>query len=138
MKPIIAALFVAVSVVAASAQFAIGSFTIDGGGGTSTNATYTLSGTIGQPDAGSTRTGGGFTVQGGFWAAAIQVPGAPFLSILRAGPNVLISWPSTPGFILQHTTGLLPMDWQDAASGNTNSVSIPAAGASRFYRLRKP
>ncbi len=122
----------------AGQSYSIDWSTIDGGGGTSTNATYTLSGTIGQPDAGATMSGGGFTVQGGFWAEAIQTPGAPLLSILRSGPDVLISWPATPGFVLQHTTDLAPIDWQDAPSGSTNAVSIPATGASRFYRLRKP
>ena len=42
--------------------------TIDGGGGTSTGGTFSLSGTIGQPDAGAAMTGGTFTVVGGFWS----------------------------------------------------------------------
>lgn len=55
---------------AASAQpFAIDWYTIDGGGGTSSGGNFTLSGTIGQPDAGPTMTGGNFTLTGGFWAA---------------------------------------------------------------------
>ncbi len=52
---------------AAQAQLAINWFTIDGGGGTSSGGTFSLSGTIGQPDAGI-MTGGTFTVSGGFWA----------------------------------------------------------------------
>ncbi len=41
--------------------------TIDGGGLTqATGGEYTLSGTIGQPDAGLA-TGGGYRLQGGFW-----------------------------------------------------------------------
>jgi hypothetical protein len=40
--------------------------TIDGGGGTSTGASFELSGTIGQPDAG-VMAGGGFELAGGFW-----------------------------------------------------------------------
>jgi hypothetical protein len=40
--------------------------TIDGGGGTSTGATYTMRCTIGQPDAGMF-TGGTYTLGGGFW-----------------------------------------------------------------------
>lgn len=50
----------------ASAQYAITSFTIDGGGGTLTGPTYTLTGTIGQADAG-VLTGAGSTLYGGFW-----------------------------------------------------------------------
>jgi hypothetical protein len=40
--------------------------TIDGGGGTSTGSGFTLSGTIGQHDAG-VMTGGGYEITGGFW-----------------------------------------------------------------------
>ena len=40
--------------------------TIDGGGGRSTGGTFTLEGTIGQPDAGL-MTGGDYTLAGGFW-----------------------------------------------------------------------
>ena len=44
--------------------------TIDGGGGTSTGGPYTLTGTIGQPDA-DWSEGGEYEVLGGFW------PGGP-------------------------------------------------------------
>jgi hypothetical protein len=41
--------------------------TIDGGGYTfSTGGSYSLGGTVGQPDAGGL-TGGGYTLGGGFW-----------------------------------------------------------------------
>jgi hypothetical protein len=44
--------------------------TVDGGGAMfSTSATFSLGGTIGQPDAGS-MTGGSFEITGGFWAGA--------------------------------------------------------------------
>ena len=42
---------------------------IDGGGGTSSSSGYTLSGSIGQPDA-SLASGAGYTLSGGFWLAA--------------------------------------------------------------------
>ena len=42
-------------------------FTIDGGGATSSAATYELQGTVGQPDAGTPMTGGSFSLTGGFW-----------------------------------------------------------------------
>jgi hypothetical protein len=51
----------------ASAQFSIRRYTADGGGGTrSTEGTFGLGGTIGQPDAGL-HSGGSFTLKGGFW-----------------------------------------------------------------------
>jgi hypothetical protein len=57
--------------VNASAQpFEIVKSTIDGGGGISSGGTFTLSGTIGQHDAGGTMTGGGYVLTGGFWAGS--------------------------------------------------------------------
>jgi hypothetical protein len=52
----------------ASAQLSITWSTIDGGGGTSTGGVFSLSGTIGQHDAGPAMAGGTFTLTGGFWA----------------------------------------------------------------------
>ncbi len=46
--------------------------TVDGGGATfSTGGDYTLGGTIGQPDAGE-MSGGGHTLQGGFWGSIVE------------------------------------------------------------------
>jgi hypothetical protein len=59
----------------ALAQPTIPWYTIDGGGGTSTGGTFTLSGTIGQPDAG-VLTGGSFVLRGGFWNG-VNAPGLP-------------------------------------------------------------
>ncbi|PWT80781.1 MAG: hypothetical protein C5B44_04815, partial [Acidobacteria bacterium] len=49
--------------------FDISSFVIAGGGGTSTSSSpnFQLDGTAGQPAAGTTSTGGQFSVAGGFW-----------------------------------------------------------------------
>jgi hypothetical protein len=52
-------------------SYAITWWTVDGGGGTSTGGGYTLSGTIGQPDAG-VLSGGGYTLTGGFWGVDVQ------------------------------------------------------------------
>jgi hypothetical protein len=42
-------------------------YTFDGGGGSSTGGTYTVTGSIGQPDAGS-HAGSGYGLAGGFWS----------------------------------------------------------------------
>jgi hypothetical protein len=60
---------------AASAQPTIDPHKIAGGGGTSVGSTFTLSGTIGQCDAGPVLSAGSITLTGGFWAAA--GPAAP-------------------------------------------------------------
>ncbi|MGJ8636687.1 MAG: hypothetical protein ACSHX5_07570 [Phycisphaerales bacterium] len=56
-------------------DFSIPWSTIDGGGIiNSTGGSFTLSGTIGQPDAGPTMTGGSFSLTGGFWAGVNSAP----------------------------------------------------------------
>ncbi len=44
-------------------------WTVDGGGGSLSNGSYALSGSVGQPDAGTALTGGNYTLVGGFWGA---------------------------------------------------------------------
>src|SRR5216683_1977715 len=77
----------------AHAQYAIDWFTVDGGGGTSSGGSFTLTGTIGQPDAG-TLSGGNYTLQGGFWPG-IVVPAtaeAPTLFVQVSGASIIILW----------------------------------------------
>lgn len=61
-----AAFLLAAAASALSQNYSIDWFTIDGGGGTSSGGSYSVSGTIGQPDAGS-MSGGAYTLVGGFW-----------------------------------------------------------------------
>ena len=70
--------------LAASAQYSIDWYTIDGGGGTSTGGPYSLSGTIGQPDAdvvflcsGMSCIGATYELTGGFWAGIQSAPSGP-------------------------------------------------------------
>lgn len=77
------------SFAAGAQQYAINWHTIDGGGGTSTSqdGVYSLSGTIGQPDAdvvslcsadgGSGCTNPTYELNGGFWAGIQSAPGSP-------------------------------------------------------------
>jgi hypothetical protein len=126
--------------VSAMGQNSIDWWTVAGGGGTSTGGVYAVSGTIGQPDAGA-MSAGQFTLTGGFWAvAAVQTLGAPTLFITPAGPGqATLTWsPDTPGFHLQTSATLNPAAWTNAPSGTTHPVTVPTAGALRFYRLFKP
>jgi hypothetical protein len=55
-----------------SASYDISWWTVDGGGATGlTSGSYTLSGTAGQPDAGSLSSGD-YDLAGGFWAALLE------------------------------------------------------------------
>jgi hypothetical protein len=126
----------------AHAQYTIDWHTIDGGGGTSTGGVYSLSGTIGQPDAGPTMTNGQYSVTGGFWALpqAVQVTNAPILTIVAALPGqATISWsPNTPGFVLQQTAALSPSNWTNSLSGATNPIVVSTTLRTKVYRLFKP
>ena len=52
-----------------SQAYSIDWYKIAGGGGTSTNGQYAVTGTIGQPDAGGAMTGGNYSLTGGFLGA---------------------------------------------------------------------
>jgi hypothetical protein len=139
---IVTALFATAASLCAQ-SFAIDWFTIDGGGGTSTGGAYTLTGTIGQPDAGQ-MSGGNFTLSGGFWSAIIPVQqaGAPMLFIRHLGDGTAkIHWqPNTPGFVLQQTSSLdaATINWSGAPVAYTNGAIIPASPGMRYFRLVKP
>jgi hypothetical protein len=121
-------------------------YKIAGGGGTSTNSGYSLSGTIGQVDAG-TMSGGSYSLSGGFWGiyAAVQTPGSPLLTITPSGSSVLISWPATnTGFVLQKTPALgASPSWSNVGLttnvvDGTNTVTVPVSGGNLFFRLINP
>src|SRR5687767_11382039 len=97
-----------------SAQnYAIDWFTIDGGGGTSTGGGYTVSGTIGQPDASVSMTAGGYSLTGGFWSLPAVAPGNPLLTIRLTTTNTaIVSWPSpSADFVLQQNANLATPNW---------------------------
>src|SRR5882762_3251591 len=105
IRRLLFALLLELVVISARAQtYSIDWSTIDGGGGTSTGGVYTVSGTIGQPDAGR-MSGGNFTLDGGFWGiiAAVQTPGSPLLRIVLTTTNTaVVAWPApSTGFALQ-------------------------------------
>ena len=140
-------LFVALLAAQAKAQnYSIDWFTIDGGGGTSTGGVYSVTGTIGQPDAGHL-SGGNYTLDGGFWGiiAAVQLPGSPLLRIVRTSSNaVVVAWsaPAT-GFALQENSTVNSGAWTAVTNvintvGAENQVIVAPPVGNRFYRLKYP
>jgi len=124
-------------------SFSIPWHTLDGGGGTSTGGGFSVSGTIGQPDAGGPLTGGQFSLTGGFWAlpTLIQTPGAPTLYITNAAPGFAMLWwtpPSGMNWVLQERLSLTTGTWTNSPSGWTNPIVVPATLPAKFYRLFKP
>jgi hypothetical protein len=137
-----------VAVCSAYAQnFALDWWTLDGGGGTSTGGVYTVSGTVGQPDAGTmSAPTSDVGVTGGFWALyAVQTPGAPLLTIFLTATNTaVVSWPSpSSGWNPQENSVLSSSNWvtppETINDNGTNKFIIvnPPTG-NRFYRLHKP
>jgi hypothetical protein len=151
MKTLLA-LFGCVCALLASAlaqSYSIDWSTIDGGGGTSTGGVYSVSGTIGQPDAGPTMSGGNYTLQGGFWGivAAVQAPGAPLLSVARTSTNTVVVWWPLPdtGWKLHATTNLVTSGsvWTEIpppySTNGTDAYHVePLPPGKKFYRLHKP
>ena len=123
------------------------SFSIDwdktaGGGGTSTGGVYSVSGTIGQQDAGGPMTGGNYSLTGGFWAIyAVQTPGAPTLFINKSGINqVVVYWDQTvTGYTLQTNANLATPAWGNYLGTvvNNSTTNSPPTG-SVFFRLIHP
>ena len=108
MKKIILLLGLMVPLAGLAQQYSIDWYKVSGGGGTSTGGTYSVSGTIGQHDAGGPMTGGNYSLTGGFWSliAVVQTPGLPNLIITHSGNSVVVSWPDTGSYTLQQNSNL--------------------------------
>ena len=132
---------------ATAQNYSIKWFKIANGGGTSTNAEYTVSGIMGQPDVGTRMSDGTYSLGGGFWNLFTTVPtvGAPLLSLeVTATNTVMISWPSpSPGFNLEVTSDLATPEWEPAIErvqdgGTIRFVLINPVPGNHFYRLKQP
>ena len=131
--------------ISASAQnYSIDWHKIAGGGGTSTNGQYAVTGTIGQPDASLQQmSGGNYSLTGGFWSliSVVQAPGAPILTIHLSGGIAIVSWPAVGNWSLEQSA-VMSGGW--AASGytvstmnGTNSVAIANPTGNLFLRLKR-
>jgi hypothetical protein len=128
-------------------QYSIGWYKVAGGGGASTGATYQVSGTIGQPEAGGAMSGGQYSVTGGFWSliAVVQTAGAPTLTITHSGTSVTVSWPvGSGGFALQQNNSVANSAGWSAYGGTVstnngvNSITISTPTGTLFFRLTQP
>jgi hypothetical protein len=147
MKAFIAILILTVAAeLSASAQsYSINWYKVAGGGGTSTGGNYSISGTIGQPDASSAMTGGNYSLTGGFWAliSTVQTPGAPTLYISFTGHTATVYWQNVSGWALQQNNSLsVPASWAGSSSptliNGTNYVNLASPTGNLFFRLANP
>jgi hypothetical protein len=146
LKPLLLWLVLLLAPIVAFAQsYSIDWYKIAGGGGTSTNSEYSVTGTIGQPDAGMAMSGGQYSVTGGFWSliSVVQTTGLPNLSIASSGNSVIISWPNTGSYTLQQNNNLaVSAGWTTSGytintSNGTNSITITSPTGNLFFRLAK-
>src|ERR1035437_1293583 len=135
------------SVLSARAQsYSVDWYKIAGGGGTSTGGLYSVSGTIGQPDASGAMTGGNYSLTGGFWSLinVVQTTGAPTLSITHSGNSVIVSWPTpSASWTLQQNGNLAGGSWATSGylvstNGGINSITITSPAGNLFFRLSNP
>lgn len=139
-----------VLLVAQGQNYSLDLWTVYSSFATSTGGVYSISGTVGQPNATPPLNGGQFTLTGGFWtiAVAVQTPGAPYLKVALSATNtVVLSWPIAEGagWVLQKTNALpaTPAAWPEIPPPyQTNGPNLqyvePAAYGTMFYRLCKP
>jgi hypothetical protein len=132
------------ALTARAQSYSIDWFKVSGGGGTSSNRQYTVTGTIGQQDAGGPMTGGNYSLTGGFWALyALQTPGAPTLCITGSGNTVTVFWQAVSGWSLQQNNNLtMPAGWTGSSgvttSNGTNYLNLTLPTGNLFFRLSNP
>jgi hypothetical protein len=146
MKKIIILFGLLVPAMGFAQQYSIAWSKIAGGGGTSTGGVYSVSGTIGQPDASGAMSGGSYSLTGGFWSliSVVQTAGLPNLVITHSGSSVIVSWPVTGSYTLQQTANLAAGSGGWATSGysittanGTNSITITPPLGNLFFRLKQ-
>jgi hypothetical protein len=144
---LLAGILIALSANSLRAQtYSIDWYKISGGGGTSSNGQFTVSGTIGQHDAGGPMTGGNYSLTGGFWSflSVVQTAGSPTLRIFLTTTNTaVVAWPApSTGFTLQMNTNLSTATWVGTSApsvvGSENQVVIAPPVGREFFRLIHP
>src|SRR5882757_4328097 len=125
-------------------SYSIDWYKIAGGGGTSTNGQYSISGTIGQPDASLAMSGGQYSVTGGFWSLinVVQTPGAPTLYVSHSGNTVTVYWQEVAGWnLIQNGNLTTPIGSWSASSpptltDGTNYLNLVNPSGNLFFRLK--
>ena len=146
MKKLILLFGLLIPALSQAQSYTIDWYKIAGGGGTSTNGQYSVTGTIGQPDASGALSGGQYSVTGGFWSLiqVVQTAGVPNLIIVPNGPNsVKVLWPdpATNTYTLQQDSNLaVPGGWTASgytitSANGTNSITITPPTGNLFFRL---
>lgn len=143
----IALLLLSAALLQANPRFTIAKSTIAGGAHTP-GARFTLTGTIGQPDAAPrfTSSDNRFTLEPGFWSphSVVQLPDFPPLVMRPGAPGFsVIAWPvAANGFILQSSPDMSPGSWMDIGTRPVDTalehtVTVSNLAPRAFFRLRR-
>lgn len=122
---------------AALAQYSVDWCTVDGGGGSSSGGPYSVTGTVGQPDAGD-MANAPYAVAGGFWSV---LGVRPWQRIWVEGSDVIVAWPVTAGACqLQATGSLSGPNWSDVTASPSvvdgeYRVTLPLTDFQQYFRL---
>jgi len=125
--------------------YSIDWYKVAGGGGSSIDGLYVVSGTVGQLDASAPISDGSYSITGGFWGiiSLVQTPGLPDLTIRHSGNSVTVSWPATGSYTLQQKGNVgQPANWVTSSYtittiNGTNSITIAPPTGNLFFRLKK-
>jgi hypothetical protein len=143
LKSILAGGFIVIANFCIAAQsggpFVIEKSTISGGGGRVSGGTFNLDGTIGEPVAGRTSTGGTFELSGGFWgggnviaASDVTVGGRVFTSGGGSLRNAVVSITDQSGVRRSvFTNGLGFYSFENVRSGESYTIAV----TSKRYRF---
>jgi len=119
-------------------RFTITRSVVAGGGTLSSNVTFSLGCTVGEPVPSSSNTNNRFTIRSGFWIRPAPVVFAPHVM----GNNFVLSFETEPGelYFAQFADSLDSSTWQNlptvSGTGAIQSTTNSAPGASvRFYRI---
>jgi hypothetical protein len=85
LTTIVLLLAISTTLATSSSGYDLSWFTVDGGGGTVSGGSYTLSGTAGQPDVGPALSSSGYTLIGGFWGGAVARSWPLYLPLVVKG-----------------------------------------------------
>jgi hypothetical protein len=134
----------ALSLAAWGQTYSIDWYKVSGGGGTWTGGAYSVSGTIGQHDAGGPLKADDYCIMGGFWSliSVVQTSELPNLAISLSGSSVIVSWPNTAVCTLQQSSDLAVGNWVTCGYtvttlNGTNSITIASPAGELFFRLKQ-
>ena len=127
-------------------NFTVNGFGFSSGGGRSMAGHYSVSSTIGQPEAGFYQSET-YALEAGLMGVygLVQMPNAPLLIMASSEAGMVIYWPApADGFVLEET-GILgtsplwaPVAYDHQTNGTHIAITIPDSVGNRFFRLHKP